>query len=271
MNDPDMTGNATSTTILQGWRRRARRLCTGVLSGLAVFIPAAAHAAEAPLTIWAWERPEDLRFAHSAEVAVQTGFIDLVGERMVARGRLFALKTDPGAVTTSVVHVQIEHRIALVWSPHRRAQLAGKVLELARPGQYRRVQIDFEVRASERQILLDLLHDVRAALPRDVTLSMTALASWCDHENWLEGAPVNEIVPMLFRMGPDARALKARLARGGDFGQQWCRSAYALSVDEPLARAPAGRRVYLFNPRRWTARDFSSIAERVAQWRAVKE
>lgn len=266
-----MTANATSDTILQGWRRRARRLCTGVLGGWLVLSPAVAQAAGDRLVIWAWERPEDLRFAHGAEVAVQTGFIDLVGEHMVARGRRFALKTDPGAVTTSVVHVQIEHRIALVWSSARRVQLARKVVELARPGQYRRVQIDFEVRASERQILLDLLHDVRAMLPKETILSMTALASWCDHETWLEGAPVDEIVPMLFRMGPDAGALKARLARGGDFGQQWCRGAYALSVDEPLARAPGGRRVYLFNPGRWTARDVNRIAGRVGQWRAVDE
>lgn len=266
-----MTGNGSSHTILQGWRRRARRLCTGVLGGLLVLSPVVARAADTRLVIWAWERPEDLRFAHGAEVAVQTGFIDLVGERIVGRGRLFALKVDPGAVTTSVVHVQIEHRIPLVWSPQRRVELARKVVELARPGQYRRVQIDFEVRASERQILLDLLNDVRALLPKDVALSMTALASWCDHETWLAEAPVDEIVPMLFRMGPDARALKARLARGGDFGQRTCRGAYALSADEPLARAPAGRRVYLFNPKRWTARDFNAVAERVGQWRSIDD
>lgn len=271
MNHPDMTGNGTSDTILQGWPRRARRLCTGALGSLLILSPAAARAADTRLTIWAWERPEDLRFAHGAEIAVQTGFIDLVGERMAARGRLFALKADPGAVTTSVVHIQIEHRIRLAWSPARRAALARKVVELARPDLYRRVQIDFEVRASERQILLDLLHDVRAALPKEAILSMTALASWCDHETWLEGAPVDEIVPMLFRMGPDARALKARLARGGDFGQRKCRDAYALSVDETLARAPAGRRVYLFNPKRWTARDFNTVAERVGQWRSTDE
>ena len=195
-----MTANATSDTILQGWRRRARRLCTGVLGGWLALSPAVAQAAGDRLVIWAWERPEDLRFAHGAEVAVQTGFIDLVGEHMVARGRRFALKTDPGAVTTSVVHVQIEHRIALVWSSARRVQLARKVVELARPGQYRRVQIDFEVRASERQILLDLLHDVRAMLPKETILSMTALASWCDHETWLEGAPVDEVVAAMRRI-----------------------------------------------------------------------
>lgn len=233
-----------------------------------ILAPLGAEAAEAHLVLWAWERPEDLRFAPGTEIAVQTGFIDLVGNRIVARGRRFPLLADPKNVKTAVVHIQIEHRQPLQWSPALRAQLAHKVLELARPAQFHRVQIDFEVRASERQILLDVLHDVRAGLPRDTVLSMTALAAWCDTENWLAGAPVDEIAPMLFRMGEGGRALKAKLAAGGDFALPACRKAYALSADAPLARAPTGRRVYLFNPRRWIARDFETLKGRVALWPA---
>lgn len=262
-----MTANATSVTILQGRRRRRRRLCTGVLGLGLILAPIAASAADAHLILWAWERPEDLRFAPGTEVAVQTGFIDLVGDKVIARARVFPLHARAADVTTSVVHIQIEHRRPLVWSARNRTLLARKVMELANPGRYHRVQIDFEVRGSERQILLDLLADVRAKLPPGVALSMTALASWCDTETWLSAAPVDEIVPMLFRMGPDARALKAKLARGGDFGNPRCRTAYAVSVDAPLARAPDGRRVYLFSPKSWTAGNFALVKGRVAQWR----
>lgn len=267
MNHPDMTGNATSLTILQGWRRACRPLCTAMFGlGLAL-TPIAASAAETQLVLWAWERREDLRFAPETEVAVQAGFIELTGDHVVSRARSFPLHARAADVTTSVVHIQIEHRRPLIWSERNRVLLARKVLELARPGRYRRVQIDFEVRSSERQILLDLLHDVRAGLPPGVLLSMTALASWCDTETWLAAAPVDEIVPMLFRMGDDARALKARLARGGDFGEARCRTAYAISTDAPLARAPAGRRVYLFSPKSWTAGEFAAVKGRVASWR----
>ena len=241
--------------------------CLAVL-GLMLGAPPAL-AASPELVLWAWERADDLRFAHGAQVAVQTGFVDLVGGRIVSRGRRFALKAAAADVTTAVVHVQIEHRTPLIWSPAQRVLLARRVIELAQPARFGRVQIDFEVRASERQILLDLLQDVRAGLPPRTFLSMTALASWCETETWLTGAPVDEIVPMLFRMGPAARPLKAKLARGGDFSQQGCRSAYAVSVDEPLARTPPGRRVYLFSPRRWTARDFETIAGKGASWRAA--
>ncbi len=264
-----MTANATSQTILQGRPRLVRRLCTGVSAALLLCAPPGAMAAQPQFVIWAWERPEDLRFAHGAEVAVQTGFINLVGDQVVARGRYFPLNVDPASVTTAVVHIQVDHRQPLHWSPTLRATLARKVLELARPSRYRRVQIDFEVRASERQVLLSLLKDIRAALPTGTALSMTALASWCESEGWLDLAPVDEIVPMLFRMGPGGRALKTRLAKGGDFGDPRCRSAYALSVDAPLARAPAGRRVYLFSPKSWTAADFAGVKGRVMQWRDI--
>ena len=106
--------------------------------------------------LWAWERPEDLRFVDDqAEVAIQTGFVELSGDSLETRGRRFPLRASRSP-TTTLVHVQI----------------------------------DFEVRASERQVLLDVLHDVRQGLPPGTFLSMTALASWCDTETWLDAAPV---------------------------------------------------------------------------------
>ena len=236
------------------------------LAGLALAL--SAHGAQGqPLTIWAWERPEDLRFAGSdAEVAVQTGFIELSGDRLIVRGRRHPLQVRAAQVTTSVVHVQIDHRRPLVWTDERAGQVAQAIVRLGdRPG-VRRLQLDFEVRASERPILLAVLRGVRARLPEGLALSMTALASWCETESWLDQAPVDEIVPMLFRMGPDGARLKARLAAGGDFANARCRTAFAISTDTPLVRAPAGRRLYLFSHRSWTAADFKRVRHEVAAW-----
>jgi hypothetical protein len=243
--------------------------CRTVFGKLALLflmtIPAVAAAAERPV-IWAWERPEDLRFAGpGAEVAVQTGFVVLAGDGVFARGRRFPLLMQ-GRPSTALVHIQIDRRRRLAWTAAQRRQAAGAVLAFGRALGTRRLQVDFEVRASERRVLLDLLADVRRGLPRGETLSMTALASWCGTEGWLGAAPVDEIVPMLFRMGPEGAALKARLGRGGDFAEPRCRSAYAISTDTPLERAPAGRRIYLFSPRSWTARDHQSIQEEIARW-----
>jgi hypothetical protein len=218
------------------------------------------------LILWAWERPEDLRFAGAAaEVAVQTGFVELAGDGIEARGRRFPLKSAPPA--TALVHVQIDHRRPLEWTPLLRARASAAVLHYAAAIPARRVQIDFEVRASERAVLLDLLGDVRRGLRPGTLLSMTALASWCDTEGWLERAPVDEIVPMLFRMTVGGESLRKRLAAGGDFRNPRCRAALGVATDSPIVRAPPGRRVYLFSPRSWTAADFERARRSVEGWR----
>lgn len=218
------------------------------------------------MILWAWERPEDLRFAAGkAEVAVQTGFVSIDGDAISARGRRHPLKVvEPAA--TNVVHVQIEPARALRWTPLLRREVSAAVLHYALLVPARRVQIDFEVRASQRRALLDVVTDVRRGLPRGMILSMTALASWCDTEAWLEGAPVDEIVPMLFRMQRGEETIRRRLASGGDFRNPRCRTALGIATDTPLSRAPRGRRVYVFDPRRWSAADFARVRGEIERW-----
>ena len=219
------------------------------------------------LVLWAWERPEDLRFAPaSIEVAVLVGFVEIAGDGIEARGRRFPLQV-ARPPETAVVHVEISHRQPLRWTPALRSRLSAAVLHYARAFPARRVQIDFEVRASERQALLDLIADVRRGLPRGTALSMTALASWCDGEDWLNQVPADEIVPMLFRMERGGEAIERRLAAGGDFRNSRCRSALGVATDSPIGRAPPGRRVYLFNPRSWSEAEFERAGSLVGGWR----
>lgn len=220
----------------------------------------------ATLVLWAWERAEDLRFVKGrAEVAVESGSIVLDGAAVEARGRRHPLLVAEPP-TTSVVHVEIRRDRPLVWNATMRATTAAAILHYATRLPARRVQVDFEVRASERAILLDVLGDVRRALPRATVLSMTALASWCG-EDWLGRAPVDEVVPMLFRMGRRGETVRTMLAEGGDLRHDRCRGALGVAIGTPVPRAPAGRRVYLFDPRSWTPRDFAAAEREVRRWR----
>ncbi len=211
------------------------------------------------LVVWAWERPEDLRFLPpGVEVAAQTGFVEISGDRVFARGRRFPLRVN-GEPEVAVVHVQIDPRGRLDWTPAQRAAAVSAVLALGRQPWAKWLQIDFEVRQSQRQVLLDLLEGVRQGMPRSVGLSMTAIASWCETESWLRHAPVDEIAPMVFRMGPPGGRLKEMLEAGGDFREPECRKAIAISADTPLRRVPDGRKIYLFSPRSWRPADFQRI------------
>ncbi len=62
-----------------------------------------------------------------------------------------------------------------------------------------------------------MLQDLRQKLPQQIPLSMTALASFCVGDRWLDDLPVDEAVPMIFRMGPDDQRIKNMLANGYDF------------------------------------------------------
>src|SRR5258705_11788686 len=63
-------------------------------------------------------------------------------------------------------------------------------------------QMDFDEKGSERPPNRQLLHRVRERPGLSVPLSMTALASWCAGDRWLEDLPIDEAVAMLFRLGP---------------------------------------------------------------------
>ena len=91
-------------------------------------------------------------------------------------------------------------------------------------------------------------------------LSITALASWCESDDWIANLPVTEAVPMLFRMGADPYRGASEL-RGGK-----CQSSVGISTDEPLTEPLRGRRVYIFHPRSWSREELRAAIQEVRRW-----
>ncbi len=67
---------------------------------------------------------------------------------------------------------------------------------------------------------------------------------------------------MLFQMGTDHRDVVRHLARADDFRADLCRSSLGLSTEEDLPPAPAGRRLFVFHPKPWSAEAVSDILKR---------
>ena len=215
-----------------------------------------------PQTIlWAWERPEKLDFINTETtgVAFLAKTLYLRGNRVIARPRLQPLVLRPGVPVIAVVRIESN---AASLSHDQMESSAGEIGELAQLSNVVAVQIDFDAKKSERAFYSELLAQVRKALPPATALSMTALASWCQGDDWLDKLPVDEAVPMLFRMGVDRSQIVSCLASGEQFRSPLCRQSTGVATDELLAHVPASKRVYVFNPISWSPSSVKKILER---------
>lgn len=231
--------------------------------------PSVERLAQLPRVIlWAWERPEDLRFINTREVgiAVLAQSIRLVGSETQIRLRQQPMTSAKDATVIAVTRLEADRDNRPALSDEQRDKIIAAILELTRNPRTAAVQIDFDARESEREFYKDLLTRLREQLPDATPLSMTALASWCLYDNWIDDLPVDEAVPMLFRMGVDTERVRASMEAGADFRSLLAKGSVGISTDEPLARLPAGRRVYIFSERAWTKEAADSIIQEIQQW-----
>ena len=223
-----------------------------------------------PIVLWAWERPEDLQFIDTNRfgVAFLAQTLTLKGDDVMLARRHQPLKISPSTRLIAVTRIESQkitgQRPALSMTQRERvAKLVLRTLEL---DQVSAIQVDFDAVSSERDFYRSLLQDLRAKLSVDVPLSMTALASFCIGDRWFGDLPVDEAVPMIFRMGADDRSIKALLAAGNDFNEPLCRRSYGIALDEPLEMNFAkSRRLYVFNNHAWIQDDIQALEQRIRQ------
>lgn len=209
------------------------------------------------LMLWAWEEPQDLRFLQGQDIGVAfyAGQLRLRGHDLDRRRRRTPLRAAPSTPLMAVVRVDSDPGDPpSLDEAQMRAVLSELEGALSLPG-VKGLQIDFDARLSERPFYARLLAALRAAHPA-TPISMTALLSWCGPDGWIKHLPVDEAVPMCFRMGPEAQEFRARMGRGEDFGPDLARTSLGISVDEPWQSLPLkwrlSRRIYAFTPGSWT-------------------
>ena len=220
-----------------------------------------------PTTIlWAWERPERLGFIDPEKVGVAflAKTIYLRADRVISRPRLQPLTLPPGTRVIAVARIEAESSDYSARPSLSSAQItetASTISELGSLPNVVMVQVDFDATTSERAFYRELLTQLRHKLPTSTPLSITALASWCKGDSWLEDLPVDEAVPMLFRMGIEQKQFLSGLAAGESFTSRLCRSSAGVSTDEPLTQLPRVQRLYVFNPRVWSPDAFTETME----------
>jgi hypothetical protein len=144
-------------------------------------------------------RAVDRENAYTAAVKRRTR----VGREAASQSRHVPLRYPANVTRTAVVRIES--------APGARLDIATveQVKDLllrtaSRPG-IAALQVDFDAKRSERGFYAALLRSLRSQMPPQLPLSIAALASWCSNDDWISGLPIDEAVPMLFRMEPDRR------------------------------------------------------------------
>jgi hypothetical protein len=223
------------------------------------------HRTHMPLpryVLWAWERPEDLRFLDPkiAGVAYLAATLDIQPDGTLhPHYRQQPLRLGEG--TAKIPVVRIETRNSYLVPPVN--SVVEILLAIARSNHAQALQIDYDARASEHGFYSAILRGLQT--DTDIPVSVTALASWCEQDTWLTHEPIVEATPMLFRMGPGET--KNMTLRTGP-----CMSSVGLSTDEDWPEhRPRGlredARIYIFNPDPWTAEDWNEILQEAKEWR----
>jgi hypothetical protein len=220
-----------------------------------------------PLMLWSWDHNEDLRFLDPRDtgVAFLAATLTLRGESVDLAPRHNPLALPERMRRVAVAHVETDRAEPPAMSGEQLRRFVEALAAVADEVPHDVLQVDFEAVTSQRGFLIDAVAALRRRLS-GAALSVTALASWCANESWTGRLAADEVVPMLFRMGYDGRRVRARLAGGGDFRANECRSSLGVAIDELPAALPPGRRVYVFSPRRWTPQSYEMVRTRVDRW-----
>lgn len=195
---------------------------------------------------WYWDRPAQQLPAPPPGVgaAIVTSHVYFSADRMRVIGRRSELRLAADVVIIPVIHVEVDPARPFAASAAQREALRAAVLDLVAIRRPPWVQLDFEARPTQREFWLASVRAIRASLPTDIGLSVTALASWCYGDEWLGDVPVDEIVPMYFRLGRAREEFEARSAAGEQ--QARCLQAHGVADDEAAWPAELPGRRYVF-------------------------
>lgn len=192
------------------------------------------------------------------EAAVLVASLGLRGGGVEHGGRTRPLQLPAGVRLLPVVHVEAAADAPDEFSPSQREAVLAAVRRHAPAAAAGAgwLQLDFEAPARQWPAYGRLLAAVREALPPQVRLSITALAHWClSTDRWLDALPVDEVVPMLYQLGPHAELWRRRLADGDAALAQRCRGpamGFATAEPPPPALLTRTAHPYWFDHAAWS-------------------
>lgn len=226
------------------------------------------------VTIWAWDRFDDLSFLKGdTDVTYYAGTFYLRDNRAIFNPRKKELICPESAKTSPSFRIEAVHSIDSEYKQSAIATICDtiKIYLKSHKHSLDMVQIDFDAGQSQRSFYKDLLKELRTTLGAETKISITALTSWCLSDRWMQGLDVDEIVIMLFSLGKDKDETLALLELDQlDTGND-AHTAIGISANEPstnqklkeLGILDEAQKIYIFQSLPWTKNRYLSITNEV--------
>jgi hypothetical protein len=229
------------------------------------------------VTLWAWERDEDMSFVDPSKVSVSyfAGMIYVRNSSINFRPRTQRLKLAAGTQTIPVFRIEtlrngVHGKFDASCADHVVEAITTQLKTLSPSNM---VQIDFDALEDERSFYTTILRKLRKELPSQTKISITALSSWLLCDKWLKNGDADEVVSMLFSIGADKKNILDRiqiqkLDSGTNANLALGISANETSTNKILFGSHLQTqfdRLYIFNSHPWTRDRFAAITKEAFQ------
>lgn len=215
--------------------------------------------------LYAWERPEDMSFLDSIDhkrmsVVYYAGDVVIDHGRANISPRRNSLFIPKNIKTIPLIRIDNFNDSSALQK--NSGDIINFITRVCRDATS--CQLDFDAKTSEYSAYIDIITAVRNNLPK-VKITITALASWCGDNSWLNNLPIENAVPMLYRLGNDI-SVRRVLDDGRITSYTKCNRSVALSIDEldfEFKQYLNCRNIYLFNPESWTKESFTQLKNKL--------
>ena len=224
------------------------------------------------LILWSWEHDDDLSYVQprDAAVAYYAGTILLGRDIATFHKRKNPLHVNKGVYCFPVFRIENAHPAESL-SNSACASALQLIKDYADKRRPPKIQIDFDATAGERQAYSVFLHNLKKQLPPNTLISITALASWCLADKWLQAAAVDETVAMMFSLGRGKKdALQTlsstKLDSGANCSQSVGLAVYELNTNRQLRLNHCldnPKHIYAFSALGWNASQYKQLLHEV--------
>lgn len=215
--------------------------------------------------IYAWERPENLSFLDSIEHK-KTTVVYYAGDIVIDHGRANISPRRNSLIIPEDINkiplIRIDNFNNLSALHENSKNIVDFIANTCRD--VSECQLDFDAKKSEYIEYAEILTTIKQRLPK-IKITITALASWCGKNSWLEKMLIDDAVPMLYRMG-NSPSIKNLLNDGGITSYAKCGHSVALSTDElnfKFKQYLNRHNIYLFNPDSWTEENYMKVKDKL--------